>query len=99
MRLKADDVCAIIGTHCLWQWLSPEEVVTIVGQNLRRMACDAADALASEVRRRMLDASEKKLTRLHDELVVIVILLAGEHQTREFDIGRAGQLLSDHFVS
>jgi len=52
MRLKSDDVCVIIGTSALWNCLSPEEVVTIVGQNMHRMASDAAAALAAEVQRR-----------------------------------------------
>merc|ERR1712232_889320 len=79
MRLKSEDVCVIMGSSALWKWLTPEEVVTIVGQNMHRMASDAADAVIAEVRRRMGDPS---MSESDDELTFIVLYLAGENYVK-----------------
>jgi len=96
MKLKSDDVCVVIATHCLWKCLSPEEVVTIVGQNMNRMASDAAEALVSEMRRR-----EDPLAGNDEceDLSVIVVYLAGERYVKDFDFGRASHLDGECFVS
>merc|ERR1712054_423564 len=104
MKLKPEDVCAIIATQCLWKCLSPEEVVTIVGQRLNRMATDAAEALAAEVRRRTQPASNSAQgsnveAEEENELTVIVIYLAGERYVKDYDIERAGHLDGDFFAS
>merc|ERR1712187_1055411 len=96
MRLKSDDVCAVIGSSSLWDWLTPEEVVTIVGQNMHRMAADAADAVAAEVRKRM---GEPSANDAYCELTLIVLYFAGEHYVKDFDVGRANHLDGDPFVS
>merc|ERR1712048_65462 len=96
MRLKPDDVCVVLGTGGLWKWLTPEEVITIVGQSMHRMASDAADAVAAEVRRRMKDPSASDPS---DELTFVVVYLAGENYVKDFDIGRASHLEGDPFVS
>lgn len=96
MRLKADDVCVVMGTGTLWKWLTPEEVVTIVGQNMHRMASDAADAIAAEVRKRM---GQPSADDTGEELTLIVLYLAGENYVKEFDILRATHLEGTPFIS
>lgn len=106
MRLKPDDVCVIIGTSALWSCLSPEEVVTIVGQNMHSMASDAAAALAGEVQRRSsvqlgsatLGDSPFASSRTH-ELTVLVVYLAGERYVKDFDFERANHLDGERYVS
>eukprot|EP00927_Polykrikos_kofoidii_P050275 TRINITY_DN44193_c0_g1_i1.p1 TRINITY_DN44193_c0_g1~~TRINITY_DN44193_c0_g1_i1.p1 ORF type:complete len:476 (-),score=67.56 TRINITY_DN44193_c0_g1_i1:534-1961(-) len=98
MRLKSDDVCVVIGSTVLWNWLSPEEVVTIVGQNMHRMAGDAADAIINEVRIRMGDPSEDRGNSCGD-ITVVVIFLAGSCYVKDFDMGRARHLSGRRYVS
>jgi serine/threonine protein phosphatase PrpC len=103
MRLKPDDVCVVIATQGLWKWLSPEEVVTIVGQNMHRMASDATEALLGEVRRRQqpMDETGNGQTEkaIDKELTIVVIYLAGERYVKDFEIERANHLNGEHFVS
>lgn len=104
MKLKPEDVCVIVATQALWKCLSPEEVVTIVGQRLNRMASDAADALVAEVRRRCQPISISSQGGLsegeeEDELSVLVIYLTGERYVKDFEIERANHLQGDSFVS
>lgn len=103
MRLKEEDVCAILGTDCLWQWLSPEEVITIVGQRMTSMACDAADALSAEIRKRMVCDAKRSGIRGHAsvELVAVVVYFAGSRYVRDFDARRAegSRRLGTCFVS
>lgn len=96
MKLKPDDVCVIIATQGIWKCLSPEEVVTIVGQNMNRMASDAAQAVISEVRRRETPNGPDDNS---EELSVIVVYLAGERYVKDFDFARANHLGGDCFVS
>lgn len=88
MRLRAEDVFVILGTSGLWKRLSPSEAVTIVGQNLHRMASDAAEALAAEVNRR---AAAFGLP-VAEDLTVIVVYLAGDSYVNDFDPQRATHL-------
>lgn len=97
MKLKPEDVCVIIATQTLWRYLTPEEVVTIVGEHLNCMASDAADALTSEVRRRSQPPPGKM--PVEEELTIIVVYLAGERYVKDFEIERANHLEGDVFVS
>jgi len=100
MKLKPEDVCVVIATQALWNCLSPEEVVTIVGQRLNRMAADAANALVVEVRRRTMPfASAEDDPALDQELTVMVIYLAGERYVKDFEIERSNHLAGDYFTS
>lgn len=70
LKLKPDDVFVIIGSSGLWGRLSPAEAVTIVGQNLHRVACTATEALLAEARKRNATDS--------DDLTAIVLYLQGD---------------------
>lgn len=89
LRLKPEDVFVVLGTSGLWQHLSPSEVVTIVGQNLHRMASDAVDALVTEIERRSMPGTAT------EDLTAMVVFLAGERYVSDFDIHRAHHL-PDH---
>lgn len=103
MKLKPEDVCVVIATQGLWKCLTPEEVVTIVGQRLNCMASDAADALTAEVRRRLRpchgSVEAENLAAIEEELTVVVIYLAGERYVKDYDRERANHLNGDFFAS
>jgi len=86
MRLKPEDVFVVLGSGGLWKHLSPTEVVTIVGQNLHRMAADAAGALLSEVHKRETPDSATEDTS------VMVAYLAGSNYVTDFDLQRASHV-------
>lgn len=104
LRIKAEDVFVVLGTSGLWQTLSPMEVVTVVSQNLHRMAADAADALVAEVQRRGPGATSARSCAdgvsqdcsPPEGLTVIVMYLAGERYVRDFDVRRARHLPEEH---
>jgi len=98
LRIKPEDVFVVLGTSGLWQKLSPMEVVTVVGQNLHRMAADAADALVAEVERRSGNGTERSTASQDNSegVTVIVMYLAGDRYVKDFDVRRARHLPEEH---
>eukprot|EP00929_Paragymnodinium_shiwhaense_P038580 TRINITY_DN20370_c0_g1_i2.p1 TRINITY_DN20370_c0_g1~~TRINITY_DN20370_c0_g1_i2.p1 ORF type:complete len:375 (-),score=63.50 TRINITY_DN20370_c0_g1_i2:65-1189(-) len=96
MRLKPGDVCVVIGSESLWRWLTPDEVVTIIGQNMHRMATLAANALLAEVRKRMSDPASQKP---EDYVTVVVVYLTGESYVQDWSMDRAQHMQGALYVS
>lgn len=92
MRLRPEDLFAVLGTAGLWAQVSPDEAVALVGQHLRRMAGDAAAVLQAEAARRAARAGPAAPS---EDITVVVVYLKGKEYVAQFDPWRASHVPED----